>query len=57
MITLYGFGRVPAATTSKVSTGTRDGDKLVVRYFIKGKIFGASIDTTAAGTLVPSAAQ
>lgn len=34
--------------------GTREGDRLVVRYFIKGKLRGATIDAHAAGTLVPS---
>jgi hypothetical protein len=34
--------------------GTRQGDSLVVRYFISGKLWGANIDGHAAGTLVPS---
>jgi hypothetical protein len=34
--------------------GTRAGSKLTVRYFIKGTLYGATIDAHAAGTLVPS---
>jgi hypothetical protein len=34
--------------------GTREGDALVVRYFISGKLWGAAIDAHAAGTLVPA---
>lgn len=34
--------------------GTRQGDALVVRYFISGKLWGATIDGHAAGTLVPA---
>jgi len=34
--------------------GTRQGDALVVRYFISGKLWGAAIDGHAAGTLVPA---
>ena len=34
--------------------GTRQGDALVVRYFIAGKLWGATIDGHAAGTLVPA---
>ncbi|MEY4578048.1 MAG: hypothetical protein RL701_2751 [Pseudomonadota bacterium] len=35
--------------------GTRSGDTLLIRYFIKGKLRGAAIDAHAAGTLVPAA--
>jgi hypothetical protein len=34
--------------------GTRQGDTLVVRYFISGKLWGAAINGHAAGTLVPA---
>jgi hypothetical protein len=34
--------------------GTRQGDTLVVRYFISGKLWGATINAHAAGTLVPA---
>jgi hypothetical protein len=34
--------------------GTRSGDTLTIRYFIKGTLFGATIDAHAAGTLVPA---
>ena len=34
--------------------GTRQGDTLVVRYFISGKLWIAPIDGHAAGTLVPA---
>lgn len=37
--------------------GTRQGDKLVVRYFIKGKLWGSKIDAHAAGTLSPRSAE
>jgi hypothetical protein len=36
--------------------GTRSGDTLTVRHFIKGNLFGAKIDAHAAGTLVPASA-
>ena len=34
--------------------GTRSGDTLIVRYFIRGKLWGATIDAHAAGTLAPA---
>ena len=34
--------------------GTREGNELVVRYFISGTLWGASIDAHAAGALVPA---
>jgi len=34
--------------------GTRQGDSLVLRYFISGTLWGASIEGHAAGTLVPA---
>jgi hypothetical protein len=34
--------------------GTREGNELVVRYFISGTLWGAPIDAHAAGALVPA---
>jgi hypothetical protein len=34
--------------------GTREGNTLVVRYFIKGKLYGSEIDARAAGVLGPA---
>jgi hypothetical protein len=34
--------------------GTRQGNTLVLRYFISGKLWNATIDAHAAGTLVPT---
>jgi hypothetical protein len=34
--------------------GTVEDDTLLVRYFIKGKLWGAVIDAHDAGTLVPA---
>ncbi|HKP55113.1 MAG TPA: hypothetical protein VJV78_00250 [Polyangiales bacterium] len=34
--------------------GTRFGDTLVVRYFLRGRVWGATMDAHAAGTLAPA---
>jgi len=34
--------------------GTRQGNTLVIRYFITGKLWGVTVDAHAAGTLVPA---
>lgn len=34
--------------------GTRSGDSLDVRYFIKGRLWGSAIDAHTSGTLLPA---